>query len=160
MSNPYNFKAGGVEKCTDEELLILMIAASGGTAPGIEAYEVFAKLDEKGHSTASFRHTFSALVVKAKELIAKNSEVELLDAVFAATLKKAIGVGRKRKADDVGEGADGGEDGASASWGGKKVKTAEKAKAAGKKGGKKVVMDEEVAGCCYTKEGDRGGTQA
>jgi hypothetical protein len=161
MSNPYKFKAGGVEKCTDVGLLILMIATSGGTAPGIKAYEVFAKLDEKGHSAASFRHTFSALVVKAKELQAKKPEVELLNA--AATPKKAVGVGRKRKAGDGGEEADGGEDGASASGGGKKVKTAGKAKAAGKKGGKNVVMDEEVAGCrggCCTKKGDRGGTQA
>jgi len=75
VSNPYIFKAGGVEKCTDEELIILMIAASGGTAPGIKAYEVFAKLDKKGHSAASFRHTFCALVVKAKELQAKKPEV-------------------------------------------------------------------------------------
>ncbi len=75
MSNPYKFKAGRVEKCTDEELLILMIAASGGTTPDIKAYEEFAKLDEKGHSAASFRHTFSALVVKAKELQAKKPEV-------------------------------------------------------------------------------------
>jgi len=160
MSNPYQFKAGGVEKCTDEELLVLMIAASGGIAPGIKAYEVFAKLDEKGHSAASFRHTFSALVVKAKELQAKKPEVELLNA--AATPKKAVGVGRKRKADDAGEEADGGEDEASASGGGKKAKTAGKARAAGKKGGKKVVMDEEVAGCrggCYTKKGDRGAMQ-
>jgi len=146
MSNQTKAKFGQVEKCTDGELLILMIASTGGTAPGIKAYEVFAKLDEKGHSAASFRHTFSALAVKAKELIAKNPDVELLDAVVAATPKKAVGAGgRKRKTDDVGEGADGGEDGAaSASGGGKKAKTVGKAKTAGKKGGKKVVMDEEA----------------
>jgi len=81
----------------------------------------------------------------------------------AATPKKAVGVGLKRLVDDVWEEADGGEDGASASGGGKKAKTAGKAKAAGKKGGKKVVMDEEVAACrggCYTKKGDRDGTQS
>jgi len=145
MSNQTKAKFG-VEKCTDEELLILMIASTGGTAPGIKAYEVFAKLDEKGHSAASFRHTFSALAVKAKELIAKNPDVELLDAVVAATPKKAVGVGgRKRKAVDEGEAGEGGEDGAaSASGGGKKAKTVGKAKGGAKKGGKKVVLDEEV----------------
>lgn len=151
MSTQTKAKAAVVEKCTDEELLVLMIAANGGTAPGIKAYEVYAKLDEKGHSAASFRHTFSALAVKAKELLAKKPEVELLDAVAAAaTPKKAVAVGRKRKAADDGEGADGGEaadggeDVANASGGGKKVKIAAKAKGGAKKGGKKVVMDEEV----------------
>ncbi len=59
---------------------------------------------------ASFRHTFSALAVKAKDLIAKDliakkPEVELLDAVVAATPKKPVAAGRKRKATDDGEGA-------------------------------------------------------
>lgn len=59
---------------------------------------------------ASFRHTFSALTVKAKDLIAKDliakkPEVELLDAVVAATPKKSVAAGRKRKATDDGEGA-------------------------------------------------------
>lgn len=54
---------------------------------------------------ASFRHTFSALAVKAKDLIAKKPEVELLDAVVAATPKKSVAAGRKRKATDDGEGA-------------------------------------------------------
>ncbi len=144
MSNQTKAKFG-VEKCTDEELLILMIASTGGTAPGIKAYEVFAKLDEKGHSAASFRHTFSALAVKAKELIAKHPDVELLDAVVAATPKKPVATGRKRKAVDEGEAGEGGEDGAaSASGGGKKAKTVEKAEGGAKKGGKKVVLDQEV----------------
>lgn len=161
------------EKCTPEELLILMIGAAGGTAPGIYAYEVYAKLDPKGHSAASFRHTFSDLAVKAKQLIANNPDVELLDGVVGATPKKPVG--RKRKAVEEGEGGEGGEDGAGSASGGKKVKIggkgkggedggegaeggeggaadggakivkiAAKAKGGVKKGGKKVVMDEEV----------------
>lgn len=59
---------------------------------------------------ASFRHTFSALAVKAKDLIAKDliakkPEVELLDAVVAATPKTPVAAGLKRKAADDGEGA-------------------------------------------------------
>lgn len=125
MSSPAKAKSGAVEKCTDEELLVLMIASTGGTAPGIKAYEVYAKLDEKGHSATSFRHTFSALAVKAKELLAKHQDVELLDAVKTDTPKKTPAAGRKRKATDGGETGEGGESGAaSASGGGKKAPAA------------------------------------
>lgn len=77
---------GGGDKSTDEKLLVLMIAA------GIYAYEVYAKLDPKAHLAASFRHTFSVLAGKRRELLAKNPGVELLDAVVGATPKKAVKV--------------------------------------------------------------------
>lgn len=143
MSNQTKAKIVAVEKCTDEELLVLMIASTGGTAPGIKAYEVFAKLDEKGHTGASFRHTFSALAVKAKELIARHPDVELIDGVVPATPRK-----RKATTDD-GETGEGGEDGAtSASVVGKK------APAAGRK--RKATTDDGETG----EGGEDGATSA
>lgn len=86
MSTPTKSKAAA-DKLTEEEMLVLLLAANGGSAPGKKAYEVMVKLDKKGHSIHTFGNYYKALAIKAKALIAEFPDVELVDGA-AATPKK------------------------------------------------------------------------
>ena len=84
-----------------EELLVLLLAAHGGAAPGNNAYKIFAALDEKGHTVNSFRHLFTSLAAKAKEILDAHPEVEPLKDGMP-TPKKPRQRQQKRKAGDDG----------------------------------------------------------
>ena len=79
-------------------MIILMLVVNEDTASGMDAYRQFAKLDEKGHPPLSFRSFFTPLAAKAKELLAKHSNVDTIE--DGATTPKKRG-DRKRKAADM-----------------------------------------------------------
>ena len=103
--SPKSNRAGTKENCSMEELLVLLLAAHGGAAPGNNAYKIFAALDEKGHTVNAFRHLFTPLATKAKEILDAHPEVEPLKDGMAMPKKPRQRL-NKRKAGD-GEAASG-----------------------------------------------------
>lgn len=91
------------------DALVLVLAVNGGKAPGMKNYELFAKLDEKGHSAASYKHYFTPLAAKAKGLLDKHPEVALeiknvTPKKRAGAKKRKLGEGMDTKDEDAGEG--------------------------------------------------------
>ena len=97
--SPKSNRAGAKENCSMEELLVLLLAAHGGAAPGTNAYKIFAALDEKGHTVNSFRHLFTPLATKAREILDAHPEIEPLKDGMAKPKKPRQRL-NKRKAGD------------------------------------------------------------